>query len=596
MKSFINTLLIALILCIATPGFAQLNRKIANTSRLSALVKSTKLKWYTTALDNSLLQRSNTGASVLHSRTVGGNRVEIGVGLTGSEEGFSPVGSPRQEESAGTVCTIQPTKIDFLGDNNFNLFTTSTNLEPGQFFNINSIITNSFTAFASPARKPYQIGMNIFNPANPAPNMLEVTNLTRAALPEIQSTLLAPNYGASIPAEGILNIVRIGSTYEASAQFKTSQGIFLPLAEFGIPIDLNAGVRADGAANAAARLNFYMVHFYQPMYTLNLLTNNDALFQQANAHLSCANGAYVQSVTYGRRVVMIIGSIETEQRVTAAISAALSASVTGGEFAGVEVGSSVSGETAVSLRNIAQKFSAKIYGGEGSFGNALFSDIVNFRDAFRAYINSPSASVFRNSTGAVPLHYTLRRISDNSLLAVRSVGNFDELVSCNTSKYYVEVLWKGFRVDQVVEAPLDTKEDIYGTLKLASVSINGNTQNKNIIIKAIPVGKPISKGLGETDNDDVSVRVLTGLDKTSLLNCILTFDQAFYDFDLLTKPRYQENSSSQLVFNFSGFAANIKSIQPGQSRIFDKEIRLTESGPIGESKIALLVKVRVVRE
>ncbi len=561
------------------------------------LTSKTKLAWYSNALKLSAAKKGpgTSGSTVLNTRNLGANRVEIGIGLTGSAQGFSANGSPRQQQSGSATCTIQPTKIDFSTSDNFNLFTGSNTIMPGQFFTINSIINNSFSALSTPPRKPYQLGISIFNAANPGPNFLDVTNLSRSPLPEIQATLLAPNYGAFIPAEGILDMVKINSSFELKARFETSQGIFLPLEEFGIPADITAGIEGDASSSNNVRLSYYMVNFIQPMYTINVLTNNNQLFQTANAHAAITDGAYVESVTYGRRLTIIIGSSSTETKIRAALSAALSASITGTEAAGVELGSEVSGETEATLRNVATKFHAKIYGGEGSFANRIFADIVAFKTALKNYISSPSAGVFSANTTALPLNYTLRRISDNSLLSVRSVGSFDDLVSCNTSKYNVEILWNGFTVNKVIEGPGDDKEDIYGTFHLKSVTTNGRERSRDVLIKSIPKNDAISKKAGESDDDDVIVSVLTDVSQDDLLATILNFSQGIFDWELVTAPAYKENNSSDLKFSLSDVRSDINALAPGAFKTFNKNIGLTESSVFGESKITLRVKVRVTR-
>jgi hypothetical protein len=382
---------------------------------------------------------------------------------------------------------------------------------------------------------------------------------------------------------------------ELKASMEGSRGVFLPLEEMGIPADISAGIEGSASGSTSNRLNYYMVSFYQPMYTLNLLTNNDQLFQQAGAHAGCTNGAYVESVTYGRRIFIIVGSAATKSRVDAALNAALGVSVTGGEAAGVKLGASQSGETSASLRATATQFFAKIYGGNSANANAVFSDIVNFKNNLGNYFTSPSASRFGAATGELPLHYTLRRISDGSLLTVRSTGSYDDLIGCNTATYKVEVLWKGIKVDNVVEAPGDTKEDIWGSFSVPSANVNGSNRSINKTIKNISKNNAISIAEGRTDADDITVNVLEGLTRTQVTNTTLNFTESMFDWEPLHNPEYKPANSAELKFNLSDKAAQINNLQPGGQATFDNIISLKEEGPIGTSRIGLIAKIRVTR-
>ena len=588
----IQSILAAAFLLGTINGNAQ---SISQASRISALrnVSSANLTWYTTSLRPSVISPASNG-TVLNTRSANGNRIDIGVGLPDAATPFATNGATRQTTSGDATCTIQPMKVDFLTSGNFNLFSSENNIYPGQFFSINSVILNSFASFNSPQRKPFQLGINIFNARNTS-NMLNVTDLTRSPLPEIQNTLLAPNYGAAIPAEGILNMIKINSSLELKASMETSRGVFLPLEELGIPVDISASIDASASASNTTRLNFYMLNFYQPMYTLNLLTNNDQLFQQQGAHSSCAAGAYVESVTYGRRVFVIIGSTLSETRVRAALSAAMGATVTGGDAAGVRLGATQSAETALTLRATAGKFFAKIYGGDAASANTAFNDIVNFKNSFGSFISSPSAGTFGIRTGALPLHYTLRRISDGSVLSVRSVGNYDDLISCNTATYKVEVLWKGIKVDNVVEGFGDTKEDIWGNLKLATATVNGSNRSIGATIKNISKDNAISIAAGSTDNDDVAVKVLEDLKSSEINSTILNFSEDVFDWEPFHNPAYTPISSAELKFNLADKAAQINALQPGASVTFDNIISLKEEGPVGTSRIKLLTKIKVTK-
>ena len=585
-------LLPALLLAAATQLHAQ---AIFNRNKADKLhVQGNNLNWYIGSLRLTPATNASTASGVLDSRQSGNNRVEFGTGLVRAQEAYAANGTPTRTASGNQVCTSQPMRVDFLTAGDFNIYSAASTMMAGDFYNINSVLNNSFTAFRSPQRRSYQLGISIFNAARNN-SMLTVTNTTRSPQPEVQQQLLAPNYGAPIPADGIFDMTEIQSTMQLKTQFETALGLFLPLEEFDIPLDITAGIEGSLNTGASARLKYYMVSFYQPLYTINVLTRPEFMFENQAAFQTCTDGAYVESVTYGRRLVMIVGSADTEVRIKAAVSEALGATVTATEAAGLRVGGSASGMSDAALRTIISRFHANIYGGEGRFANAIFGDIVNFKNGFREYITSASAGVFSARTGAVPLHYTLRRISDNALLAVRSVGNYNSIVDCTTGSYKVEVLWKGIKVNTVIEGPGDDKEDIWGNFKLKTATINGVNSPKDITIKSTDKNRAVSLRANQTDNDDVTVRVLDGMNLTDICNTTLNFSQAYFDWEPVHDPAYRENNSAELKFNLSNQSAAIRNLLPNQSATFDNPVGLTETGPFGSSKITLLTKIRVTR-
>ena len=585
---------IASVICILLVALSADAQPVLKTKTIK-LPTNSSLTWYLRAIKPVKPAGSGSAGTVLGTRSNGDNSVQIGIGLPQASQPFAANGAARQSTAGDQVCTIQPMKVDFLTTENFNLFTPDNTIIPGKFFNINSVVTNSFAAFNGPQRKAYQLGMSIFNPGN-TNNMLNVTELTRSPLPEVQSTLLAPNYGATIPTDGVMDMVKINSSMELKASFESSRGIFLPLAELGIPLDISASMDASTSGQTSTALSYYMVNLYQPMYTINVLTNNDQLFADANAYKNCTDAAYVESVTYGRRVVIIIGSASSETSVKAALSASLGATITGTEAAGIRFGGDNSAQADATLRTVAVKFHAKVYGGDATLGNGIFGNILDFKTAFKRYITSRSAGTFSAQTAALPLHYTLRRISDDAVLSVRSVGSFDDLIGCNTSKYKVEVLYKGFKVNSVVEAPFDDKEDIWGSLKMANANVNGNNRSINMVIKSIAKDNAVSEKAGGTDGDDISVKVLDGLTTTQVTNTTLNFSESIFDWEPLHNPDYKPASSGELKFNLNSKASEISALQPGQSKTYDNDIKLEESSIGGTSKITLITKIKVTKQ
>ncbi|HTE24183.1 thiol-activated cytolysin family protein [Flavitalea sp.] len=561
----------------------------------STTIPTGGFEWYFADLKrNQISEDQSQEPKVLAKQVNGRDIVEVGIGLKSAGPAFQQNGASKIVANGDINKEIQPMKVDFCTGEDFDLYSTSLSIYPGQFVSINSLLTPGMSAFESPRRKAFDLGIDISTSTNQELNILKVTDLTRSPDPEITRTLLNRNHGAYFPAKVLGDITKLKSTIQLSASLSVRQGIFLPLEEFGIPADINAGLSGNVSTANLLGMKYFMYNYFQPMYTIKVLTHHNELFEHAGDHKLCTQGAYVESVAYGRRILVIIGSMESENKIHAALSAALGATVTGGEFAGIELGSKFSGETDISLRNTASVFHAAVYGGEAGFGNRIFSDIVKFKESLANYIESPSASRLSDKTTAVPLHYVLRRISDNALLSVRSVGSYDELISTNVAKYKVEVHWKGVKVTKVLEGFGDNKEDIWGSLKVRSANINGTNKILDINIVSIKKGDPISLRANQTDSDNIKVKVLDGLTKQQVSNTILNFEQRFFDWEPLHTPEYDENNSNQLKFDLSTESRDIQAMKSGDAISFTKEMKLTESGFANQtSKITLLTKIVV---
>ena len=127
----------------------------------------------------------------------------------------------------------------------------------------------------------------------------------------------------------------------------------------------------------------------------------------------------------------------------------VSASVTGGEAAGVEVGVKGNGTISSQVRTGIKKFWGVLYGGNSSQTLTTYNDVTAFHQAFKNYLTSSSATTFGRNTGALPISFSLKRISDGAIIGVRSIGSFDEKVECNTNSFTVDVNFTGFTVNKV---------------------------------------------------------------------------------------------------------------------------------------------------
>lgn len=578
------------------------NAQIKNyDKKVNAIKSQGSLAWYKTFLNNKgSLVKAGSAETILGERSLGALKVQVGANLVPANSSYVNNGNAKTEESGNITCNVQPKKINYLVPGDFSIMRQSFSFTnyPGDFVNPANIInaSSALSPYQTPnPRNPYKIGISIFAPNGT--NEITVTDFNTIPQAKIQDSLLARNFGASIPANGILEISEIKSSVQLSASLEYSYGVFLPLEELGIPADITAGLRLENNDSLSTNLRFFMVSFTQPLYSLNLLTNINGLFVNPQHLANNSNGAFISDVTYGRRALFIFAATSFEALRDAMFEGGLNATVTGGEAAGVEVGVKAEGNINAQIKSSIKKFWGILYGGNSTQTLTSYNDINAFHQEFKKYITSSSARTFSRTTGALPISYSLRRISDGAVIGVRSIGSFDEKVECNTNRFSVDVNFSGFTVNKVVEAPLDNEDDIWGTFGYAKRNTNSTTITQGkVTLFSKTSDKAISKGENRSyDAGDNPVRIIDQIGKTDLINTILNFTEDVKDWELLMSPTYDPSSGSAMQFDFSTKASEINTLAPGQTKTFEKSIPLFENGKSDAAKVTFKVEIKVRR-
>jgi hypothetical protein len=539
-------------------------------------------------------------ANVINSVTRNGMTVQVGANLQGSPDRYKNNGVVRNVETGSINCTYQPKQMDYLIPGEFSVANFSNfSYYPGDFISPSSIISNigALSPYTSThARNPYKIGISIFS--NTGTNEITVNNFTTSPQAKIQDSLLISNFGAGIPTNGVIEAMEIKSTFQLAANLETSSGVFLPLEEFGIPADIMAGLRGEAGGETDIKLRYFAVNFFQPLYTLNLLTNHTSLFANPQHVTQNSNGAYVSDVTYGRRAMFIFAAVNFNAVLNAFFEQGTQIAITGGEAAGVEGGVKVAGEINTQTRNEVKKFWGKIYGGSSNEPFTTYNSIDAFHAAFKDYITARSARIFSATTGALPLFYSLRRISDGAVIGVKSLGPFDEKISCGKNNYTVDIDFKRFQVNKVIEGPGDNMEDIWGDFSYISRNTNTRTINANNgNLMNIASGNAISRKTGQYyEAASNPKRIINEITKSDLLHTVLNFKEAVYDWELLIKPDYNPRQGVELQFNFANVESEINALAAGQSKTILKRVVLYENADVNSSKITLDVNIKITRE
>ena len=593
------TKIIIALLALLAVNLANAQNKI-NQRKITAIKNNSSLQWYKTVLNNKNNAVQNTGSeTIIGQRLQGALKVQVGANLIPGNSQYSNIGNAKTEEGSNFTCTIQPKNINYLVPGDFSIMKLSSSFTnyPGDFVRPENIINSGSSLspfFTNNARNPYKIGISIFT--SRGPNEITVSDFNTIPQAKIQDSLLAGNFGASIPANGILEMTEIKSSVQLSASLEYSYGVFLPLEELGIPADITAGIKLEGSNEQDINLHYFLVSFTQPLYTLNLLTKGEGLFVNPAHNNNNSNGAYISDVTYGRRALFIFAASDFQGLQSAMFDGGVSASVTGGEAAGVEVGVKGNGTISSQVRTGIKKFWGVLYGGNSSQTLTTYNDVTAFHQAFKNYLTSSSATTFGRNTGAIPISFSLKRISDGAIIGVRSIGSFDEKVECNTNSFTVDVNFTGFTVNKVVEFIGDAEDDIWGNFRYASRNTNSQKINSgNTTLFNVAWDKAISRKANASYTAAANpVRIIPQISKNDLLKTILNFSEDVKDWEVIS-PTYDPLSGTALQFDFDDKKNEINAMTPGQEKKFVKEVPLYENGKSDAAKVTFKVEVIVKR-
>jgi hypothetical protein len=574
----------------------------ATSAKIAAISKfpNSKLNWYANVLKSKFSSSSNSGEVIIRERVQGVQKVQLGVNLVSSPSTYSNNGPTRNVEGTNSICVVQPKKINYLNPGEFILpGTFNFNYNPGDFIDPNTILNNvgNINPFnATGQRAPYKLGMSVFK-ANGV-NEITITDFTNSPQAKINDSLKSKNFGSTIPNIGVLEVTELKSDLQLATSLETSAGLFLPLEELGIPADVTAGLKANVNGEANLNLKYFLVTYMQPMYNISVLTNPQYLFTNTASSASNASGAYISDVTYGRRAMFIFASADFSSVSSQFFEGGESISVTGGEANGLSLGVKGSGSISSSLKNSIDKFWGVLQGGNGNNVWSTYNDITAFHTEFKRFLTSSSASTYTAQTREVPLSYSLKRISDGAMIGTRSIGNFDETVSCNTNSYEVTMEFKGFTVNKVVEFPSDNEDDIYGNFHYDGYRVNGTSVSQGSYkLFEVTKGNAISKSAGQSYIPaSVPTKVISKINKEDLKNSIFNFSETIYDWELVTAPNYEPKQPADLQFKFTEMAkVQIDRLAIGETYTRVHSIELYEGGNSSNAKITFNVEFKVKR-
>lgn len=411
-----------------------------------------------------------SGAQVLDSRTQplapgSSGKVEMGVGLL-------PALNPERVNSTTAVtlsepalaCTRKNISLDLLTGQDFSILKASLNskIYPGAFFHANSVINQAYTFYSAPPRKPIRAVIDL--PAYRPNGLREIVLDNPGTFQNLKfDSLRSTNFGIPLPAFIGVSSDHISARLELAAKLDASAGIFLPLEEFDLPVDISLGEQGSGNVQASGSLNFFLFKLVQPMFTISIQSPNPSdWFQDPEAHRALTDGVMVNAVTYGRMVFLMVSSFATQARVQAAVQAKLGLTFTGETE--IKLGDDLSAADTINFSSVINSFKAVIIGGNGSAGNRVVTDVTQLK----SYITQPSAGTLSASTGAMPISYSLVRISDNSNVSIRSTANYEVVEDCQPLSGYA-VFIRSLSPSKVVDNPLTgNTEDLFGSISVSA--------------------------------------------------------------------------------------------------------------------------------
>lgn len=465
MKTIIISSCIALS-CIGLNASAQIQQQ---PTRILKSIGTSPLRWYSTSKINFIkAQKLVPSSTVMARKIVPGGLLEIGPGLAETAPQEKIKGTVNKTSQDGKIiCKATTKEMDLTIKPEFNIIKASSQnkIFPGIIFTSESILDESFIIPSGlPARKPMTLNLNILGSRNAA---VELTTPGVIQMDRI-NTLINQNQGLSIPAMDGLSITEVDSKFEFASQVETSSGLFLPLEEFSIPAEVNAGTAFSGNVSGETKRKTYLVKYIQPMF---MVFHNDLnaanLFQDPAAAASRGNLVMINSVTYGRMVFIKVVSEETAGKVKTALEAKLGIELT---ELNVKAGNSVEGSASVNFSSVIKDFKAIVIGGNG----ASAGRVLNNPDQLKSYIDDPTARILGSTTNPFPISYTLVRVSDYASLGIRSVGTFEAQEECKTLDRY-SIYIKNFGVQKVVDNPVTgNNEDLFGNITVQVFTKNAS--------------------------------------------------------------------------------------------------------------------------
>lgn len=476
MKKYLSAALFFLSVFSVKEISAQL--KPLNTS-LKSISSNNNLAWFVGA-KTSFFQKQKLVSSneVIARKNITSTRfLEMSPGILEGMK-ITPGSSANKDFEAGKIsCKETNNVIDLALKPEFNILkaTSQSKIFPGVIYTASSVLDESLTPVSGlPARRPMTLNISL---PGASQSSVVLDNPGTVQLDKINQ-LIQNNVGMALPAMVGASITEVDSKFEFAAAIEASSGIFLPLEEFDIPAEVNAGAAFSGNVGVENKRHTYILKYIQPMF---ILAHNDisaaGIFQDPGAAASKTNAVMINSVTYGRMVFVRIVSEETGVKVKAAAEAKLGIQLT---ELNIKAGHSFEGTGSTNFNTIVKEFKAVILGGGSGAANRVIADPNQLKN----YLTDASANSLTLQTGAIPISFTMVRVSDYASVGIRSVADFKAINDCVLLNEY-DINIKNFGVKKVVDNPLaGNNEDLFGsvTVKAYYKDAAGNVKSVKDII------------------------------------------------------------------------------------------------------------------
>ncbi len=547
------------------------------------------IAWYRRPLGTLRPLTPASTARIFATGTLGTQSSEVGLNLAPVAQAFTTVSRTSRASGQNELCDVEGIQMNYLKQSTFNLhrYEPSSTIFPGSFVDARTILQRSPAFVGVANRAPVSIRLSISNPRAGAPDSATIADFSANNLGQLHGLLRDRHFGAAFPALIVAQTDEIRSTEEMRAHLDASYGVTVPLAEFGLPLDVGASISGSADASSSRAKHTYMMTLVQPMYSYGVtLVDKSRLFTTAGATASHANTLMVASVVFGRRVTIIVESDSSMSSVEAAVNPKVGLTFTGDQGL-FQLGARANVSVNTSFSRVVKRFRAAFYGGNAARANNVITDPAKVAE----YLSDPSAATLSANTGEVPLDYTLEPVGTDGTIGVRSRGAF-ESASCEEPVYKVEVRYKGLKVFRVVEGLGDSKEDLFG-----SISVNGKT------LKSIPESLKQEIAAGSEQDDDVRVVLSESMTLGELRALRLQFSQTLKDWEVMIKPEYKPLQPLELQYEVdNGRSSRVtraidasRNGTPVRLDTNEQVIELYENADRNGSKIGVRFEVYVTR-
>ncbi len=298
-------------------------------------------------------------------------------------------------------CTVQKYKAAPGFNELFLLSPTADVIYPGSIIEGSSIRTGEYKPIVAP-RKPLNVSVSIIGVTDVASQTVENPTLSgfrtaRVSLLGTQNTadVIPPN-NTAFSVKSIYSSEQLGVAL--GAHFKGQVGAALSI-DFSGSLDVTT----------STKMQKHVARFVHKYYTIDidLPTNPSDFFEEVPDINPSVSPVYVSSITYGRMILFELESNRDETHINAAANLAVEY---GGSY---ELGSSIDVNYSEVLAS--SSINATVIGGsQVSPDNKGACSLVNNLEALRTCIRFGGLKY----QDALPLSYTLRFLSDNSIARV----------------------------------------------------------------------------------------------------------------------------------------------------------------------------------